>query len=97
MQPVKRMEIVTVALRLAEIASLLENVGLTGYTVIKDVTGHGNRGAQHGDELSDAFTNCYVLVACPPDKVDMAVDAIRPLLKQSGGICLVSDAQYVVH
>lgn len=97
MKNVKKLEIITSTDELPEIASILEELGLSAYSAIKDVAGKGDRGERGVDGLTEAFKNCYVMVACPPEKAGDVVDAVRPLLKKSGGICLVSDAHWMVH
>ena len=97
MKPVKKIEIVTDSLELRKILQLLEEAGVSGYTVIREVTGKGERGVRAGDELTDVFKNSYVMTACPEDQVSQVVEVIRPILKRFGGICLVSDAQWIMH
>ena len=97
MRPVKRIEIVIDSLELRKLLKNLEQVGVSGYTVIQDATGMGDRGVRAGDQLSDALKNSYVITACPEEQLQPLIDAIRPLLKRFGGICLVSDAQWIVH
>lgn len=97
MRPVKRIEIVIDSLELRKLLKNLEQVGVSGYTVIQDAAGMGDRGARAGDQLSDVLKNSYVITACPEEQLQPLIDAIRPLLKRFGGICLVSDAQWIVH
>ena len=97
MQNVKRLEIITNALELREVCAVLEEHGVQGYTVVQNVTGRGERGIQSGDELSDAFKNSYLLTTCAPEQVPELIEAIRPILRAIGGVCLVSDAQWVIH
>ena len=97
MQAVKRVEIITDSLETREVCRVLDRVGVSGYSVIRDVTGRGERGVQSGDDLTDVFKNSMVLLACPPERVQEVVEAIRPILKRRGGICLVSDAMWVMH
>ena len=97
MQAVKRVEIITESLETREVCRVLDRVGVSGYSVIRDVTGRGERGVQSGDDLTDVFKNSMVLLACPPERVQEVVEAIRPILKRRGGICLVSDAMWVMH
>ena len=97
MKPVKKIEIVTDSLELRKILQLLEEAGVSGYTVIREVTGKGERGVRAGDELTDVFKNSYVMTACPEDQVSQVVEVIRPILKRFGGVCLVSDAQWIMH
>jgi nitrogen regulatory protein PII len=97
MQPIKRVEIVTDSLEIQEVIETVDLLGINGYTLIREVLGKGERGVQSGDELTGVFKNSLLLVACDTDKVPALVEAIRPILKKRGGICLVSDAQWVMH
>jgi nitrogen regulatory protein PII len=95
MRPVKRIEIVSESHGLREIRRWLDLHGVAGYTVIRDVTGRGERGVQSGDELSDVFTNAYLITTCPAADLARLVEGLRPLLRKHGGVCLVSDAHWV--
>ena len=97
MQPIKRIEIITDSLELPNLLLRLEAVGVSGYTVIKEVTGKGGRGLRAGDELTGVFKNSYVIVACPEEEVSRVVEAVRPILRRFGGVCLVTDAHWVIH
>jgi nitrogen regulatory protein PII len=97
MQAIKRVEIVTDSLEMQTVTEIVDRLGISGYTLIKDVVGKGERGLQSGDELTGVFKNSLLLVACEAEQVAALVEAVRPLLKERGGICLVSDAQWVVH
>ena len=97
MKPVKRIEIITTALELRPLLSALKECGVSGYTVISPVTGSGERGEQLGDELTGASNNVYVLTLAEPDDAAKIIEPIRSILKRHGGICLVSDAEWVRH
>lgn len=97
MKPVKRIEIIIDSLKTAEVLTLLEQNGVSGYTVIRDVAGLGERGARSGDELTGVFNNSYILTACLEELTPPIIEAIRPMLKRFGGVCLVSDAQWIIH
>jgi nitrogen regulatory protein PII len=97
MQNVKRVEIITDAVELKELCVALDAQGVSGYTVIHDVTGNGHRGERAGDALTNVFKNCLVIAVCEEAMIPNIVEAIRPILKRFGGVCLVSDAQWVIH
>lgn len=97
MIPVKRIEIIVDGLEMPKVLKVLDAAGVSGYTVIKDATGKGDRGLRDGDDLTGVFANSYVMTACPVEKLDLIVESLRPILKQRGGVCLVSDAQWIVH
>lgn len=97
MKKCKRIEIVieqTLANRFEELMHNLD----ANYTLISGVSGLGERGHRRADELTGASTNCLAIVASDNDKLtEQVVESVRPLLAKSGGICLVSDALWVVH
>lgn len=97
MESVKRIEIIIDTREMREVCRLLEALGVSGYSVIRDVTGRGDRGVQSGDELTDVLKNSLLLTAAPPALLAEIIAAIRPILKLRGGICLVSDAEWVIH
>jgi nitrogen regulatory protein PII len=97
MQPVKRIEIVTDSGHLDRVTKLLDDLGIAGYTIIRHVGGKGDRGRRQHDELFDAFENAYLIAACSPDDAARVTEALRPILQRFGGMCLVSDAQWLRH
>jgi nitrogen regulatory protein PII len=97
MQAVKRVEIVTDTIELDRVLELLEKAGVSGYTVVRNAEGKGHRGVRSGDDVTRVFQNSYVLTACTAEQVERVVEAIRPVLKRVGGVCLVSDALWVLH
>lgn len=97
MQAVKRVEIVTDTLELDRVLQLLEQSGISGYTVIRNAEGKGQRGVRSGDDVTRVFQNSYVLAACTPEELERVVAVLRPVLKRVGGMCLVSDALWLMH
>jgi nitrogen regulatory protein PII len=98
MKPCKRIEIVVEARLVEKLTDVLERLGMPGFTLIPDVRGAGDRGRRRADELSGESSNCLILIACDNQStVDAILEAVRPVLVRSGGICLVSDAQWLRH
>ena len=97
MDAVKRIEIITDALEMREVTRVLDAHGVTGWTIVRDVEGRGERGVQSGDELTDVFKNSMLITACPAAKAEELVESLRKILRRRGGICLVSDAMWVRH
>jgi nitrogen regulatory protein PII len=97
MDNVKRIEIIIDAPHAKQVLDLLRRIGVSGYTVIRGVTGSGERGVRANDELTDVFSNTYVITACNAALATKVMDALRPVLKANGGVCLVSDAQWLKH
>ncbi len=93
MKPVKRIEIVVDSLDVKMVLQELEDIGITSYSLIRDVVGAGSSGARSGDLLNDAMNNSYILIACDAAEVARITEALAPKLKRYGGLCLVSDAE----
>ena len=97
MKHVKRLEIIIDAPELPTLLALLRAIGVSGYTVISPVTGFGGRGERRNDEPGGGSGNACVLTAVSNEQAVEVIESIRPVLKRRGGICLVTDAQSVIH
>ena len=94
----KRIEIVIEKSMVPKLTALIKQLDLDGYTLIPEVRGSGDRGMRRADELSGESSNCLILIACDDQvKVEALLEGVRPLLVRAGGICLVSDAQWLRH
>ncbi|BBD61905.1 nitrogen regulatory protein P-II [Nostoc sp. HK-01] len=97
MEAIKKIEIVTNSLEITKVIEILEKVGVSGYTVIEDVTGKGDRGKVFNDLETHVLTNGYVISVCTHEQEQKLVTAIEPILKKFGGVCIVSDAKWIAH
>jgi hypothetical protein len=97
MTSVHRLEIVVDAPHSARVIELLAAHGVRSYTLIRGVAGSGERGPQLGDDLAGVSNNHYLLTTCPPELLEAVTEALRPLLARIGGMCLISDARWLLH
>jgi len=98
MKPCKRIEIVIEQPLSRRLAELLIAIGAPGYTLIPSASGFGDSGQRRGDEPTGTATNCVFIIACDdPNVVSRIIEGVRPMLTQSGGMCVVSDAHWVSH
>ena len=98
MKPCKRIEIVIEKHLATRLAELLSELGAPGYTVFPRASGAGDRGMRRADDPTGSSTNSVFLIACDdPETVTRIIEGVRPILTRSGGICLVSDAQWLRH
>jgi nitrogen regulatory protein PII len=97
MQPVHKVEIIISSLELNKILKILEKLDISGYTVIDNTSGKGDRGFVDGD-LGREFSNSYILTVCTNEKqLNLLTEKITPLLRKVGGICLVTEATWLNH
>jgi nitrogen regulatory protein PII len=97
MQTVKKVEIVINSLYTESALKILETLKVSGYTVIEDTSGKGDRGVSCSD-LDCVFSSHYILTVCTDEQqLNMLLEKLTPLLKKVGGICLVSEAHWISH
>lgn len=97
MRDIKKVEIVAESDFLPKIVGLLEKENINGYTVIRNASGKGDKGVRDGYGLTDVFQNIYILLACSEEELERIREPLRALLKRIGGMCLISDAQWLIH
>lgn len=95
MKPVKRIEIVIEEIELENVIDELDRIGVVGYTIVPRAGGRGERGVRY--ENLQGLGNVQLTIACSEPKAIEVIEAIRPILKRYGGVCLVSDAMWVIH
>lgn len=93
----KKVEIIISSLEVSDVIQLLEKANVSGYTVMKNTSGKGERGIAN-DDLGTVLSNTYIMTVCTNEKqLNQVVETVTPLLKKVGGVCLVNDAQWIHH
>lgn len=94
MNVIKRLEIIASSRELPLILEKLDQLGVRGYSVIRDVIGKGDSGkvSDDFDFVSTTLSNVYILSFCGEEKISHILEQIRPLLKKFGGACYISDS-----
>lgn len=95
MEAAKRIEIIANEIELSKLLASLDRVGVSGYSVMRNVAGKGARGRIQNDLESTSLSNVYILVICAAEQTDPVVAAIQPILKKWGGMCVISEAQMI--
>lgn len=95
MKPIKRIEIVIEEIELDSLIEELDRIGVVGYTVVPGAGGRGERGVRY--ENLQGLGNVLMTIACDEAQATHVIEAVRPILRRYGGICLVSDAMWVIH
>ncbi|MDO9050112.1 MAG: transcriptional regulator [Methylotenera sp.] len=94
---VKRIELIIEAIEQPRVISTLKKINVSDYTIYKHVGGYGDRGERNDSAFGEKFENIAFIIACPKDQLNIIIESLRPILKSYGGMCLVSDAQWIVH
>jgi hypothetical protein len=97
MQPVKRIEVIVPDIVLRDVLGLLERHQVAGYTVTGGLAGKGDRGNFAPEGLAGEFTNTGILIVVPLTGNETLLEDLRKVLAKFGGLCLVSDAQWLKH
>ncbi len=92
----KRIEIVIEEEALSELLELCRSVDVRGYTFIKHAGGLGSRGERRPDDYALEEKNAVVILACEEKQAERIITALRSKLKDFGGMCLVSDCEWVI-
>jgi nitrogen regulatory protein PII len=94
---IKRVELVIEAVEKANVISTLKKININSYTIYNHVGGSGDRGDRGELAFGEKFENVTFVIACPENRLTIVIESLRPILKTYGGMCLVSDAQWVIH
>lgn len=92
----KRIEIVVDEEALGDLLGLCRTASVRGYTFIKHAGGLGSRGERRPDDYALEEKNAVVILACEEQQAERLVMALRPRLKEFGGMCLISDCGWVI-
>ena len=91
----KRIEIVIDEEKLEELIGILNELGVRGYTFIKSAGGLGSRGTRRPDDIFFEQNNAMLILACQESQAQKVTTALRPKLKEFGGMCLISDCYWI--
>lgn len=91
----KRIEIVIDEEKLEDLITLLREADVRGYTFLKPAGGLGSRGTRRPDDIFFEENNALLILACEEPQAQKVIAALRPKLKDFGGMCLVSDCSWV--
>jgi len=97
MKPIKKVEIIIGQKESEKVLRLLQKSGITGYSLIKNVQGMGEKFERDGDYPSDVFSNYYIVIGCDSKQFENIKEPLREILIDNSGVCLVSDAEWLIH
>ena len=97
MKVVQRVEIITGQQEFPKVMGVLEACGVTGYALLRNVLGKGDKKVNSIDPLTGEVENLMIVTTIDDESLNGLIESLRPILKKFGGSCLVSDAMWVIH
>lgn len=97
MRDIKRIEIIIGRRGADKVFQLLEENQIRGYSRIKNVDGAGDKFSRDGEYPTDVFTSSYILIGCENEEFEKIKEPLRELLIENSGVCMVSDAEWLIH
>ncbi|UXE58972.1 MAG: hypothetical protein KA717_24150 [Woronichinia naegeliana WA131] len=97
MQEVTKVEMIVDHAVFKDVLKLLDQAKVSGYTVIDETSGRGDRGESCSD-FSCFFSGIYIMTVCTNEKqLNYVTEHLNPYLKKAGGVCITSNAQWIEH
>lgn len=91
----KRIELVVESACANTIIDMIDAEGAKGYTVVRDVSGKGNRGVRDAMHLTGLFRNTLIIVVAAEEIALRIVERSQTLLENYAGIVTLSDVDVV--
>ena len=91
MIPLKKVDIIIEALKVERITYVLEEIGVSGYTIVGNISGKGPHGVLDHNCKAKVFENSYIFTVCTQTQADEIVEYMSEVLKYFSGACFISD------
>jgi len=96
LHPLKKIEIIVKGKRETFVQDLLEESGVSGYTIHRNVAGKGTSGFHEGNLLFNDEASLVMFFAVSDEsKIQAIIDGLTPLFEKSSGVMFVSDTHVV--
>ena len=91
---VKKLEIILGGEHQAFATDLLDKAGVTGYTIINNVSGKGRHGFHEGHLMFNEEDVLIMIIAAVPEQlVTPILEGLAPFYSEHSGVVFVSDIQ----
>lgn len=92
--PLKKLEIILEGEHQAFVCDLLDRVGVTGYTIINNLSGKGSHGFHEGHLMFNEDDVLVMIVAAVPEGlVKPILEGLAPFYNEHTGVVFISDIQ----
>jgi len=90
----KKLEIILEGAHQAFATDILDRAGVTGYTIVNNLSGKGSHGFHEGHLMfNEDDVLIMIVVAVPEDLVDPILDGLEPFFSKHSGVVFISEIQ----
>ena len=94
LSPVKKIEIILEGQHQEFATDLLDRAGVTGYTIVGNLSGRGRHGFHEGHIMfNEDDVLIMIIVAVPPELVEPILEGFEPYFNKHSGVVFISDIQ----
>ncbi len=92
----KKLEIIIESIERRKVCKLLEELNVSGYSIIDNVSGKGSHFTRNGSELSDIMKNSLIIVVETEEVVNKIIELLKKeVLNFYSGKLFLSDVNVV--
>ncbi|MHB1301802.1 MAG: P-II family nitrogen regulator [Burkholderiales bacterium] len=92
--PLKKLEIIIEGAHQEFATDLLDLAGVTGYTIVNNLSGKGRHGFHEGHLMfNEDAVLIMIIVAVPEELVDPILEGFAPFFNKHTGVVFISDIQ----
>lgn len=92
----KKLEIIIEAVERKKVCRLLDELNVSGYTIIDDVFGKGSHITRSGSELSNIMKNSLIIIVEKEDVINKIIEVIKKeVLVFYSGRLFLSDVELI--
>lgn len=94
LSPVKKLEIILEGAHQAFATDLLDRAGVTGYTIVNNLSGKGRHGFHEGHLMfNEDAVLIMIIVAVPGELVEPILEGFAPFFNKHTGVVFISEIQ----
>ena len=92
----KKVEIVIGGDQLAVVTDLLDRAKVSGYTILRNISGKGHHGLHEGYSMFNELDSLdMIITVVPKERVDTILAGVVPLLQEHSGVVFISDVTVI--
>lgn len=91
----KKLEIIIEAVERRRVCKILDEVGVSGYTVIDDLQGRGKTGSKNASDLSNILKSSMIIVVDEEHVIQTAIEKLKDVFKYYSGKMFLSEVQVI--